>query len=64
MLMRSEWLDDHCLRCGGMGTVWDGQGSRVVPPSELRIEKLGAWMAGDFPTAATNTTTETKHAVA
>ncbi|MAB22793.1 ABC transporter ATP-binding protein [Pseudomonas neustonica] len=64
VLLISEDLDELFQLCGRMGAICAGKLSPLVPTSELSIEKLGQWMAGDFPTAATNTTTETKHAVA
>ena len=49
VLLISEDLDELYQLCGRMGAICSGRLSPLVPTAELSIEKLGQWMAGDFP---------------
>ena len=61
VLLISEDLDELFQLCGRMGAICAGRLSPLVNTSELTIERLGQWMAGDFPSAAPS---EVSHAVA
>ena len=61
VLLISEDLDELFQLCGRMGAICAGRLSPLVNTSDLTIEQLGQWMAGDFPSAAPS---EVSHAVA
>ena len=61
VLLISEDLDELFQLCGRMGAICAGRLSPLVNTSELTIEQLGQWMAGDFPSAVPS---EVSHAVA
>ncbi|PCD00451.1 ABC transporter ATP-binding protein [Halopseudomonas pelagia] len=52
ILLISEDLDELYQLCSRMGAICSGRLSPLVPTAELSIEKLGQWMAGDFPAGA------------
>lgn len=62
ILLISEDLDELFQLCTRMGAVCGGRLSPLVPTGELTIERLGQWMAGDFP--ANDEIGEARHAVA
>ena len=49
VLLISEDLDELYQLCNRMGAICSGHLSPLVPTAELSIERLGQWMAGDFP---------------
>lgn len=49
ILLISEDLDELYQLCNRMGALCHGRLSPLVPTAGLSIERLGQWMAGDFP---------------
>lgn len=48
ILLISEDLDELYQLCNRLGALCDGRLSPLAPTSELHIEQLGQWMAGEF----------------
>lgn len=65
VLLISEDLDELYQLCDRLGALCSGRLSPLVPTSELGIEQLGQWMAGEFPRShAAPSAAEVIHAVA
>ena len=58
ILLISEDLDELFQLCSRIGALCNGRLSSLVPTTELTIEQLGQWMAGEFESA------EASHAAA
>ena len=58
ILLISEDLDELFQLCSRIGALCDGHLSQLAPTTELTIEQLGQWMAGEFNSA------EASHAAA
>jgi len=58
ILLISEDLDELFQLCSRIGALCDGRLSPLVPTTDLTIEQLGQWMAGEFESA------EASHAAA
>ena len=62
VLVISEELDELFMICDQLAVIAEGRLSPVVPPAGTSIEKIGAWMGGQFADAESDKPAEAAHA--